>query len=265
MLNKQKMIPFIVSETAFRCIWTLCMANRPNILLSVDLVVVRHLEMDEAENGNVVEVEKGEGQTRANENETRCCWKANCWLLEIWTGFTQFTKLNFQTDTCGLGSGWKKSSNAKARPWWPEICSGTLKAAQRQGKQHWATEKPKLDIAGNLRRICFISSIRKILSSKKPWTSQGVEGHHEKRAQKNGVVHGIKHILQTLGTRKQWRKPVQCSQIKVRMYRENPRIYEKALRKDTTKTIFKIVLLGTCSFRGVTTILCINLSPCLKQ
>ena len=99
--------------------------------------------------------------------------------------------------------GWQNSSNIKARLW-PEIWSSMSKAAQHEGKQHWAVVEAKLDSARNLKGIYFIvlddmefntmknargklelpNGIRHALQGCKPWTRIKVRRRHKWRPQK---------------------------------------------------------------------------------
>ena len=49
----------------------------------------------------------------------------------------------------------KHSSTSRPDCLWPEIWSGTSKAAQREEKQHRVFEEPKVDKAGKLRWLKF--------------------------------------------------------------------------------------------------------------
>ena len=80
-------------------------------------------------------------------------------LFDSWTGFTQFTPLeeNSQTDKCVPVGDWRENS------WHPcQIIygqsSGTKlgRNAQLKEKQKWSHEKPKLDHARKIRGIYFI-------------------------------------------------------------------------------------------------------------
>ena len=80
-------------------------------------------------------------------------------LSNSWTGFTKFTLLN---EKPSKGYVWSEARltqiQATTRPdnLWPEIWTGMSKAAQKNEKQDWAFQKPKLDKSQRLRGINFI-------------------------------------------------------------------------------------------------------------
>ena len=80
-------------------------------------------------------------------------------LSDPWTGFTKFTLLK-ETPPKGYMWSGKRLTNIQtsARPdhMWPQEWSKIGKAAQKNEKQEWAIEKPKLENARKLRGIYSI-------------------------------------------------------------------------------------------------------------
>ena len=80
-------------------------------------------------------------------------------LSDSWTGFTQFTLLEEKPPE---GYMWSRVRLTRrqltSRPdhLWPELWTKLGRNAQLKEKHKWAIEKPRLDNARRLRRICFI-------------------------------------------------------------------------------------------------------------
>ena len=80
-------------------------------------------------------------------------------LSDSWRGFTKVTLLKERPPKGDMWSGGRLTKiQTTTRPdyVWPEVWMKIGKAAQNREKQEWAKEKPKLDNARKLRRICFI-------------------------------------------------------------------------------------------------------------
>ena len=80
-------------------------------------------------------------------------------LSDSWTGFTSFTLLN---ETPPKGYMWSVErltniqTTSRSDHVWLDAWTRIGKAAQRREKQEWAIEKPKLELARDLRENCSI-------------------------------------------------------------------------------------------------------------
>ena len=82
-------------------------------------------------------------------------------LSDSCTGFAQFTSLNEKPPD---GYMWSRrrltKRQATSRPdlLWPELWRSMSRNSEKQGKQNWAGERPKLENARKLRGIYFIDT-----------------------------------------------------------------------------------------------------------
>ena len=90
----------------------------------------------------------------------------------------------------------KKQATSRPNCLWPEIWSGMSKAAQRKVKQHWATEKTKLDNARKLRHIDFIIDFKDTVKNARKKLAPSMESATHCNVQKvgHGETSGRKQI-----------------------------------------------------------------------
>ena len=80
-------------------------------------------------------------------------------LSDPWTGFTQFTLLEEKPPNGCMWSGerlTRKQLTSRPHHLWPDLWIKFGRKAQLKERHKWSNEKPKLDDARRLRRICVL-------------------------------------------------------------------------------------------------------------